>query len=107
MEKKNLFQKIPQKLFEELFDTIIETDTLKLERIVSSGQATPVDEWYNQDHDEWVMVVQGRAVLLFAEPERRIKMGPGDHILIPAFVRHRVDWTSDEEDTVWLALHFV
>jgi cupin 2 domain-containing protein len=53
------------------------------------------------------MVVQGRAVLLFEEAERRIEMGPGDHILIPAFVRHRVDWTSEEEDTVWLALHFV
>ena len=106
MKKKNLFQGIPENFTEEYFDDIIETTGFRLERIVSRGHVTPEGTWYDQDHDEWVMVVQGRAVIVFEQGNTEIEMGPGDHILIPAHERHRVEWTIENEDTVWLALHF-
>jgi len=101
-----LLQGIPANLPEEYFDDIIKTASFRLERIVSRMHVTPDGEWYDQEHDEWVMVMQGHAVLVFEHENRRLEMDPGDHVLIPAHVRHRVEWTSHSEDTVWLALHF-
>ncbi len=106
MEKKSIYQDIPSELPEELFDTMVETGSLRLERIVSRGHTTPIGQWYDQDHDEWVMVVRGSAVLIFESDGRRMVMEPGDYVIIPAHERHRVEWTSEHEDTVWIALHY-
>jgi cupin 2 domain-containing protein len=101
----NLFERIPASLPDELFETLIETQTFKLERIVSAGHATPLGEWYDQERTEWVVLLSGSAALLFeGEPEARI-LRPGDHLLIPAHRRHRVEWTDPAVKTVWLALH--
>lgn len=100
----NLFDRIPAELPEELFETLIRTEAVHIERIVSRGHATPEGEWYDQEHDEWVLLVQGAAQLVF-DDGREVAMGPGDWLEIPARCRHRVAWTDPDQETVWLAVH--
>ncbi len=103
---KNLFTHLAQTSGGEASETLLRTPSLKLERIVSTGQATPPGKWYDQDRDEWVILLSGGAGLLFEEEHRVRVLRPGDHFLIPAHVRHRVEWTEAGAETVWLALHF-
>ena len=101
----NIFDQLPQSaLSGELFETILEGKHCRLERIVSTGQTTPDGEWYDQEQDEWVIVLQGTAKLVF-EPDHVIELQAGDYINIPAHQRHRVSWTDPNQVTVWLALH--
>lgn len=101
----NLLADLPDQLPEEQFETLLRSGEAKLERIVSTGHCTKPGDWYDQPLAEWVMVVKGRAGLRFEdEPDTRI-LEPGDHLLIPPHARHRVEWTSADEPTVWLALH--
>ncbi|AJR05591.1 cupin domain-containing protein [Photobacterium gaetbulicola] len=102
----NLFDAIPASLPEELFQDILKTSTMRIERIVSRGHATPEGDWYDQDEGEWVMVVKGSARILFEEGMREISMTAGDHITIPAHQRHRVSWTDPEQETIWLAVFY-
>ncbi len=102
----NLFAGIDASLDAERVDVLLETSDLRLERIVSCGHATPPGRWYDQARHEWVIVVRGSAGLLFeGETEPRV-LRAGDHALIPARRRHRVEWTDATEPTVWLALHY-
>ncbi len=102
----NLFKDAAESLSEEDFTTLLASGQFKLERIVSTGQATPEVEWIDQDRAEWVVLLRGRAGLRFEdEAEVRI-IAPGDYIDIPAHRRHRVEWTDANEPTVWLALHY-
>ncbi len=91
---------------DELFETLLHAPHFKLERIVSTGQATPPGQWYDQERAEWVILLQGSAGLRI-EGEEICTLSPGDHVLIPAHVRHRVEWTDPARPTVWLGLHFV
>jgi cupin 2 domain-containing protein len=102
---KNLFADISGELAEESCTPIIRTDELRLERIVSRGHASPPGFWYDQETDEWVLLVKGGARLRF-DNGREIDLKPGDHLLIPRHVCHRVEWTDPEKETVWLAVHF-
>ncbi len=103
----NLFTDLPGDAAAEQFDALLRTNSFTLERIVSNGQATPGGEWLDQEKDEWVILLSGGACLKFEnEPEPRV-LRPGDHVLIPARCRHRVEWTTAGTHTVWLALHFV
>lgn len=89
----------------ERFDDLLARPGLRIERIVSSGHASPPGFWYDQPHDEWVIVLKGAAGLVVeGAPERRL--GAGDFVFLPARCRHRVAWTADGEPTVWLAVHF-
>ncbi|RMF62435.1 MAG: cupin domain-containing protein [Calditrichaeota bacterium] len=106
MQRGNLFAKIPTRLSKEIFQPLVEHRAFRLERILSDGQSTPEGEWYDQAQDEWVVLLQGSAELLFRDPPERLQMRPGDYVLIPAHRRHRVEWTDAKEKTVWLALHF-
>jgi len=106
MKSSNLFSSIPTQLPEELFSTLLETPHFKLERIVSEGQSTPENKWYDQDQDEWVLLLQGRAELQFIEPDENLTLKIGDWVQIPAHRQHRVLWTDSGEQTVWLALHY-
>lgn len=90
----------------EVFETIMETNVFKLERIVSTGQATPPGQWYDQDRDEWVLLLAGKAALLLEGEKEALVLRPGDFLLIPSHKRHRVEWTASGTETVWLALHF-
>ena len=101
----NLFADIPREMPEELVGEILRTDAFRIERIVSRGQASPPGFWYDQETDEWVLLVKGSASLSFSDG-REIALAPGDHLLIPRHVRHRVERTDPEGDTVWLAVHF-
>ena len=103
---KNIFEAIPKELSKELFQTIIENPSFKLERIISKGHSTPVGEWYDQDWNEWAILLKGEAVLLFEGDKETTTMKAGDYLYIPAHRRHRVESTSVKDETVWLALHF-
>ena len=91
---------------DEIFQEILQRPGVRIERIVSSGQATPTGVWYDQEWDEWVMLLAGSAgLLLEGEDETRL-LCPGDYLLLPAHCRHRVVWTDPDLHTVWLAVHF-
>ena len=89
----------------ERFDALLVRPGVTVERIVSTGQVTPVDVPYQQAWDEWVLLLAG-AARLWIEGRDEVTMAPGDHLLIPANVRHRVLWTLADPPTIWLALHF-
>jgi cupin 2 domain-containing protein len=102
----NLFAHLPAKLRAELIEVIAQSAHVKIERIVSTGQTTPPGEWYDQDTNEWVIVLRGRARLRF-EDERELRaLAAGDHVTIAAHRRHRVEWTDPSEPTVWLTVHY-
>ena len=101
----NIFAQIPEQLPEELFECIIKQDNIVIERIVSNGHISPVGQWYDQARDEWVILLQGKATLLFEKDQNLISLAPGDYLLIPAHTRHRVEWTLPDFNTIWLAVH--
>ena len=102
--KKNIFNNIPESIPDEIFETIIESDSIKVERIISKGQSSPPDFWYDQDQNEWVILLKGRAGLLFEGNNTPIELKPGDYHNIPAHTKHRVEWTDPDIETVWLAI---
>jgi len=106
MTVKNLFEGIPDFLEEERIDGLLETSALRVERIVSRGQASPPDFWYDQEEQEWVLLLRGNAGLRFSGQGDVTVLKPGDFLLIPAHVRHRVEWTAPAQETVWLAVFF-
>jgi cupin 2 domain-containing protein len=93
-------------LAKEITDILADAREVRIERIVSTGQVTPEGEWYDQDNDEWVLVVAGAARLRIEGEQRDRELGEGDWVLLPAHCRHRVTWTQSEPPTVWLAVHF-
>jgi cupin 2 domain-containing protein len=100
----NLFD-LPDPLPEtEQFDTLVQDKGVHIERIISAGQNTPDGEWYDQVRDEWVLLIQGRAEISYEDGEAT-RLGPGDHVLIPAHKRHRVQETSIDPPCIWLAVH--
>ena len=103
----NLRSGLPARpLPDEVVDPLVERQGLRIERIVSTGQATPEGQWYDQDSDELVVVVDGAARLSIEGENEERELGEGDWILLPAHCRHRVTWTRAEPPTVWLAVHF-
>ncbi len=100
----NIFRDISRDLSDEVFQTLLQSDSVRIERIVSSGHASPEGFWYDQDQPEWVIVLQGAARLRMNDAI--IDLHPGDYLLIPAHTRHRVEWTTPDEPTIWLAVHF-
>ena len=101
-----LFDDIPPKLPQELFQTLLATSSLKIERIVSNGHSSPPDFWYCEDQHEWVLVVKGEAKLRFDDQNDATHLCAGDYINIPARTRHRVEWTTGAEETIWLAIFY-
>ncbi len=105
MKSLNIFKNIPDKLPQELFEDIILKEGLKVQRIISKGHNTPQNKWYNQENDEWVLVLQGEAILSFKDSDD-IKLKVGDYLNILAHTQHRVSWTTPNEETIWLAIHY-
>jgi cupin 2 domain-containing protein len=105
---ENIFNDIPLDLPNELIEKIAgdAKKGVSVERIISRGHRSPKDFWYDQDKNEFVILIKGKAALLFKEPNKLIEMSPGDYINIPAHTIHRVEWTSSGDDTVWLAIHY-
>ena len=102
----NLLAPPPTAAAGEVFEELLRGGRFKLERIVSTGQATPPGEWYDQETDEWVLLVSGAARLRFEDEPHDRPLRPGDYLQIAAHRRHRVAWTDPEEATVWLAMHY-
>jgi cupin 2 domain-containing protein len=105
VEPGNLFAGIPDCLPDELVQTLWHSGPLRLERIVSFGQSSPPEFWYDSDADEWVVLLAGAARLRIEGRDDLIELGPGDYLLLPARTRHRVEWTTPDQPTVWLAVH--
>jgi cupin 2 domain-containing protein len=102
----NMFENIPDGLKDELIEILMEDEKVRMERIVSKGHASPPGFWYDQDRDEFVILLDGSAGLLFEEKEELIVMKPGDYVNIPAHARHRVEWTDASKETVWMAVFY-
>jgi cupin 2 domain-containing protein len=101
----NLFENLPIHTKDEVFTDLLVRQGARIERIVSNGQSTPEDAPFDQDHDEWVLLLRGSASLwIDGDGERDLR--PGDYLLIPAHRRHRVTRTAEDEPTLWLAIHF-
>jgi cupin 2 domain-containing protein len=106
--KSNLFENIPDRLPDEMISVLAESEKMRVERIVSDGHASPEAFWYDQEQDEWVLLIAGSAVLSLEMENRveQVQMNPGDYLLIPAHRRHRVESTSATEKSIWLAVFF-
>ncbi len=100
---RNLFEIPVSDIDDELTENLVEGNT-RIERIISTGQTTPAGQWLDQEFDEWVVLLNGQATLLFEDNEE-IKLTKGDYILIKAHEKHRVTYTSAEPPCVWLAVH--
>jgi cupin 2 domain-containing protein len=101
----NLFADLPEHAESEQVATLLAAPAARIERIVSTGQASPPGQWYDQDWAEWVVLLKGAAGVLFAGEAAPRVLAPGDWLCIPAHARHRVEWTAPDEATVWLAVH--
>ena len=104
IEKGQVFGGLPERPDKEVFQTLFFDDTVRIERIVSFGQNSPPGFWYDQDENEWVLLLKGAARLEFQDRNEGVDLQPGDYVNIPAGVRHRVAWTAPDEPTVWLAV---
>ena len=103
----NIFGLIPAlTATSEEFTELLARPGLKIERIVSTGQSSPPDFWYDQPTGEWVLLLQGEAKLRFADEAAARHLKAGDFLDFPAHTRHRVDWTPDDQVTIWLAIHY-
>jgi cupin 2 domain-containing protein len=101
----SLFAGVPTRLDEEEITVLAALPGVRIERIVSTGQASPPGFWYDQDWTEWVVVLAGSAGLLIEGEDAPRILAPGDYLEIPPHMRHRVEWTDPDRPTVWLAVH--
>src|SRR5689334_19170032 len=102
---ENILAEIPARLPDEFVQTILRSPSVRIERIVSRGHASPEGFWFDQEESEFVVLISGAARLRF-EGEEPFEMAAGDYINIPARRRHRVEWTTPDEPTVWLAVFY-
>ena len=100
----NFFANVPAQLPQELVETVLAAESVRIDRIVSLGHTSPEDFWYDQPDNEWVLLLQGEARVQFEDRTAHLK--PGDHLNISAHERHRVEWTSPHEPTIWLAVFY-
>lgn len=104
MQKNNIFKHIPIDKKDEKFIELLKTSSIKVEKIVSNGQKSPENFWYDQDESEFVLLLKGHAILEFEDCE--IELKEGDFIDIKARKKHRVKYTSQSEPTIWLAIFY-
>ena len=104
MEKYNIFEKIIVDKTEEFFFEIFKNETIKIEKIVSNGQISPKNFWYEQEKSEFILLLEGFAILEFEN--REVELKKGDCLNIEAFEKHRVKFTSLDEPTVWFAVFY-
>lgn len=91
---------------DEIVEVMLAGGDVRIERIVSHGQASPPGHWYDQDEDEWVMLLEGAATLRFEDGDNLLQMTPGMHVHIPAHARHRVERTAPGRRSLWLAVFY-
>jgi cupin 2 domain-containing protein len=102
----NIFDHLSFEAPDEDVTALAAMDRIRIERIVSTGQASPPGFWYDQPWTEWVLLLTGAAGLLFKDEPAPRQLKAGDYLLIPADQRNRVEWTDATQPTVWLAVHY-
>lgn len=105
MVAKNLLENLPLNNCEEIFETLLDKEFIKIERIISHGEVTQQGKWYNQKLDEFVLLLSGDATVQYHDGSK-VALKQGDYLYIPAFTKHRVAYTSKSETTIWLAVFF-
>ena len=105
MKLENIFDSIPDNLDEEVFNLLLQNNQIKIERIISKGQSSPKSGWYNQDKNEWVIVLKGEALISF-ENEEDVNLKVGNYLHIAAHTKRKVKWTVPETETIWLAVFY-
>ena len=101
----NIFDDIPENLDQEIFNLLIDSENIKIERIISRGHTSPDSGWYDQEKNEWIILLKGAAELTFSN-RSKVSLKQGDHLNIPAHERHKVSWTAPDTETIWLAVHY-
>ena len=102
---KNILDAIPADSADEIFESLIDNGSVRIERIISRGHASPESGWYDQQQNEWIMVIRGEANLVF-DDGNSVNMREGDYLNIPAHCKHRVEWTAPDIETIWLVVHY-
>ena len=102
-----LFRNLPNATQAERLEQLCQSKSFRIERITSAGQVSPPDFWFDQSNDEWVLVIQGEAEISLLEPDETIHLAAGDWLLIDARRKHRVEATSREPVTIWVAVHAI
>jgi cupin 2 domain-containing protein len=104
--KQNLFDHIPSTLRSEFVERLAGKKGVRIERIISRGHSSAEGYWYDQAETEWVLLVRGAARIRFEADNTTLEMKAGDHITIAPRVRHRVEWTAPDKETIWLAVFY-
>lgn len=102
---ENIFKSLPSETTKEAFDVLLQNKTIRIERIISKGNTSPASGWYDQDDNEWVLVLEGAGTILF-EDGRQVTLNKGDFLHIPAHEKHKVAWTDPDRLTIWLAVYY-
>lgn len=102
---KNIFNDIPESLESEVFENLLDSHSVRIERIISKGHTSPEIGWYDQEENEWVVVLKGEGVLLF-DDGTTVTLKSGDFINIPAHKKHKVTWTDPNIETIWLVIFY-
>ncbi len=103
---KNIFENIPAVVTEEITDILVQKKDVRIERIISKGQSSPPGFWYDQDESEWIIIIKGSAKLKFENVPEDVEMKTGDYLNIPSHLKHRVEWTDPNEETIWLTAFY-
>ncbi len=106
METGNFFDDIPSNIKEELIQIIAGSSNVRIERIISKGQSSPKDFWYDQNENEWVIVLKGKAKISIENYDSALILSEGSYVNIPAHTKHRVEWTEPDVETIWLAVFY-
>jgi cupin 2 domain-containing protein len=104
--RPNLFSSPPERPEGEWTQLLAQGPGVRIERIVSRGDVSPPGFWYDQVEHEWVAVMSGSARIVLRNPDEIVALSAGDHVFIAAHRPHRVDWTAEDEETIWLAVFF-
>ncbi|OUS28127.1 cupin [Thalassotalea sp. 42_200_T64] len=105
MTLNNIYADIPTDLSAEVFETLAGSKKVTIERIISKGHCSPAQGWHQQECHEWVIVLQGAAILTF-EDDSQVTLNTGDYLNIKPLQKHKVSWTRPEQKTIWLAIHY-
>ena len=105
MKPSNIFDSIPEDMQAEVFEDIVRLPNLRIERIISKGHTSPETGWYDQDENEWVMVIDGQATIEFNDGYF-VALRKGDYLNIPAHTKHKVSWSDPNQITIWLVVFY-
>jgi len=106
MKIENIFENIPNDISKEVTKKIFESKKIRIEKIISKGHSSPKGFWYDQEENEWVILIKGKAKLLFENETESVFLSEGDFVNIPSHTKHRVEWTEASAVTIWLAIFY-